>query len=89
MKTYNAGTSYTAKRSYPKYVKDHKFSYINHDLWKFWCDNGYLKIENVIPKDKCIKLIDQIWKYIAKTTFLILPVPVWYLPDRLCDRSIG
>ena len=78
MKTYNAGTSYTAKRTYPKYDKDHKFSYINHDLWKFWCDNGYLKIENVIPKDKCSKLMDQIWKYIdgdpnSPTTWYNIP----------------
>ena len=69
MKTYNAGTSYTAKRSYPKYDKNHKFSYLNQDLWNFWQENGYLKIDNVIPKDKCNKLVDQIWNYIEADSF--------------------
>ena len=64
MKTYNARISYTAKRNYPEYNKDHNFTCINQDLWNFWQENGYLKIDNVIPKDKCIKLVDQICNYI-------------------------
>ena len=75
MKKYNAGINYISKRDYPEYNKDHNFSYINQDLWNFWQENGYLKIDNVIPKDKCNELVDQIWKYIEADP---LSFNTWY-----------
>ena len=65
LKKYNAGLRYDAPREFPEYESDHKFKVLSWTDWKFWRENGYLIISNVIPLNNCENLIDKLWEYIG------------------------
>ncbi len=54
---YSAGTRYEAPRVFPEYSPDHEFRVLNWEDWRFWRDNGYLVIRDLIPKEQCEELI--------------------------------
>ena len=47
---YSAGTRYEAPRVFPEYSPDYEFRVLNWEDWRFWRDNGYLVIRDLIPK---------------------------------------
>ena len=54
---YNAGTRYEAPRVFPEYSLDYEFRVLNWEDWRFWRDNGYLVIRDLILKEQCEELI--------------------------------
>ena len=54
---YSAGTRYEAPRVFPEYSPDHEFLLLNWEDWRFWRDNGYLVIRDLILKEQCEELI--------------------------------
>ena len=54
---YSAGTRYETPRVFPEYSPDHEFRVLNWEDWRFWRDNGYLVIRDLIPKEQCEELI--------------------------------
>ncbi len=54
---YSAGTRYEAPRVFPEYSPAHEFRVLNWEYWRFWRDNGYLVIRDLIPKEQCEELI--------------------------------
>ena len=54
---YSAGTRYEAPRVFPEYSPDYEFRVLNWEDWRFWRDNGYLVIRDLILKEQCEELI--------------------------------
>jgi hypothetical protein len=55
---YNAGTRYEAPRTYPEYSPDHEFRALSWEDWRFWRENGYLVIRDLVPWPQCEELIE-------------------------------
>ena len=54
---YSAGTRFETPRVFPEYSPDYEFRVLNWEDWRFWRDNGYLVIRDLIPKNQCDELI--------------------------------
>lgn len=52
---------------------------LTEEQWKFWIDNGYVVIKNVVPKEQTERLANFLWEFEEKDP---MDPTTWYTPPR-------
>jgi hypothetical protein len=52
---------------------------LSEDDWKFWIENGYIVIKNVVPKEQVERLANFLWEFEEKDPD---DPETWYVPPR-------
>jgi hypothetical protein len=52
---------------------------LSEEDWKFWIENGYIVIKNVVPKEQVKRLADFLWEFEEKDPN---DAGTWYAPPR-------
>jgi hypothetical protein len=52
---------------------------LSEDDWKFWIENGYIVIKNVVPKEQVQRLANFLWEFEEKDSN---NPETWYAPPR-------
>jgi Phytanoyl-CoA dioxygenase (PhyH) len=64
--------------------KGEKLRVLSEADWKFWIENGYVIIKNVVPKEQAKRLADFLWEYEGKNPG---DPETWYRPTLSMQMS--
>lgn len=62
----NPSTATTSKLKLNDRSNGQPLRLLSEDEWKFWIENGYVVIKNVVPKEQVAKLADLLWEFEGK-----------------------